>query len=41
MNLDDERQDSTWVLLASLALIVMTFVGVGLSFVQVRGELLG
>ncbi len=35
MNLDDDRQDSSWVLLASLGLIVLTVVGVGLSFFQV------
>ena len=41
MSLDDDHQDSSWVLLTSLALILMTLVGVGLSFVQVRAELLG
>ena len=41
MDLDDDRQDSSWVLLASLALIVVTVVGFGLSLVQVTGELLG
>ncbi len=41
MNLDDDRQDSSWVMLTSLALIVLTLVGVGLSFVRVRGELRG
>ncbi len=41
MNLDDDRQDSSWVLLASLALIVVTVVGFGLSLVQVTAELLG
>ena len=41
MSLDDDRQDSSWVLLASLALIVITVVGFGLSLIQVTGELLG
>lgn len=41
MNLDDDRQDSSWVLLASLALIAVTLAGFGLSLVQVTGELLG
>ena len=41
MSLDDDRQDSSWVLLGSLALIVVTVVGFGLSLVQVTGELLG
>ena len=41
MSLDDDRQDSSWVILASLALIVVTVVGFGLSLVQVTGELLG
>ena len=41
MNLDDDRQDSSWVLLTSLALIVVTVVGFGLSLVQVTAELLG
>ena len=41
MSLDDDRQDSSWVMLTSLALIVLTLVGVGLSFVGVRGALLG
>ena len=41
MNLDDDRQDSSWVLLASLALIAVTVAGFGLSLVQVTGELLG
>ena len=41
MNLDDERQDSSWVMLTSLALILLTLIGVGLSFVGVRAELLG
>ena len=41
MNLDDDRQDSSWVLLASLALIIVTVVGFGLSLVQVTAELLG
>jgi rhomboid protease GluP len=41
MNLDDERQDSSWVWLTSLGLIVVTLVGVGLSFVRVTGILLG
>ena len=41
MSLDDDRQDSSWVMLTSLALIVLTVIGVGLSFVGVRGELLG
>ena len=41
MNLDDDRQDSSWVMLTSLALIVLTLVGIGLSFVGVRGALLG
>ena len=40
MNLDDDRQDSSWVLLASLALIAVTVAGFGLSLVQVTGELL-
>ena len=40
MNLDDDRQDSSWVLLASLALIAATVAGFGLSLVQVTGELL-
>ncbi len=40
MNLDDDRQDSSWVLLSSLGLIVLTLVGVGLSFVRVTGILL-
>ena len=41
MSLDDDRQDSSWVLLASLGLIVLTVVGVGLSFFQVTSILLG
>jgi rhomboid protease GluP len=41
MSLDDDRQDSSWVLLTSLALMVLTLVGVGLSFVRVTGILLG
>jgi len=41
MDLDDDRQDSSWVLLASLGLIVLTVVGVGLSFFQVTSILLG
>jgi len=41
MSLDDDRQDSSWVMLTSLALIVLTLVGVGVSFFGVRGELLG
>jgi len=41
MNLDDVRQDSSWVLMTSLGLIVLTLVGVGLSFVRVTGILLG
>lgn len=41
MSLDDDRQDSNWVMLTSLALIVLTLVGVGVSFFGVRGELLG
>ena len=41
MNLDDDRQDSSWVLLGSLALIVLTLVGVGFSFVRVTAILLG
>ena len=40
MNLDDDRQDSSWVMLTSLALIVLTLVGVGLSFVRVTSILL-
>jgi rhomboid protease GluP len=40
MNLDDDRQDNSWVLLSSLGLIVLTLVGVGLSFVRVTGILL-
>jgi len=40
MNLDDDRQDSSWVMLTSLALIVLTMVGVGLSFVRVTSILL-
>ena len=41
MDLDDDRQDSSWVLLASFGLIVLTLVGVGLSFVRVTNILLG
>ena len=41
MSLDDDRQDSSWVMLTSLGLILLTLIGVGLSFVRVRGELLG
>ena len=41
MNLDDDRQDSSWVLLTSLGLIVLTVAGVGLSFVKVSSLLLG
>ena len=41
MPLDDDRQDSSWVLLASLGCIVMALVGVGLSFVRVTSILLG
>lgn len=41
MNLDDDRQDSSRVLLASLALIAATVAGFGLSLVQVTSELLG
>ena len=40
MNLDDDSQDSSWVMLTSLALILLTLVGVGLSFVRVTGILL-
>jgi len=40
MSLDDDRQDSSWVMLTSLALIVLTLVGVGLSFVRVTSILL-
>ena len=40
MSLDDDHQDSSWVLLASLGLIVLTLVGVGMSFVRVTGILL-
>ena len=31
MSLDDDRQDSSWVLLASLGLIAVTLLGIGLS----------
>ena len=41
MSLDDDRQDSSWVLLVSLGLIVVTVVGFVLSLIQVTGELLG
>jgi len=41
MDLDDDRQDSSWVLLTSTVLIVLTALGVGLSFVRVTGVLLG
>ena len=41
MDLDDDRQDTSWVLLSSLGLMVLTLVGVGLSFVRVTGILLG
>ena len=41
MDLDDDRQDSSWVLLTSAVLIVLTALGVGLSFVRVTGVLLG
>ena len=41
MSLDDDQQDSSWVLLVSLGLIAVTVVGFGLSLVQVTGELLG
>jgi rhomboid protease GluP len=40
MNLDDDRQDNSWVLLSSLGLVVLTLIGVGLSFVRVTGILL-
>ena len=40
MSLDDDRQDSNWVLLVSLGLIVVTVVGFGLSLVLVTRELL-
>ena len=40
MSLDDDRQDSSWVLLVSLGLIVVTVVGFVLSLIQVTGELL-
>ncbi len=41
MGLDDDRQDSSWVLLVSLGLIAVTVVGFGLSLLMVTGELLG
>ena len=41
MGLDDDRQDSSWVLLVSLGLIAVTVVGFGLSLITVTGELLG
>jgi len=41
MDLDDDRQDSSWVLLTSAVLVVLTVLGVGLSFVRVTGVLLG
>ena len=41
MDLDDDRQDSSWVLLTSAVLVVLTVLGVGLSFVRVTGLLLG
>ena len=41
MNLDDDRQDSSRVLLTSLSLIVLTLAGVAMSFVRVTGMLLG
>ena len=41
LDLDDDRQDTSWVLLSSLGLIVLTVVGVGLSFVKVSSLLLG
>jgi rhomboid protease GluP len=41
MPLDDDRQDSSWVLLASLGFIVITVAGVGLSFVRVTTILMG
>ena len=41
VNLDDDRQDGSWVLLSSLGLIVLTLVGVGYSFVRVTSILLG
>ena len=40
MSLDDDRQDSSWVMLTSLGLIVLTLVGVGLSFVRITRILL-
>ena len=40
VNLDDDRQDGSWVLLSSLGLIVLTLVGVGFSFVRVTSILL-
>jgi rhomboid protease GluP len=40
MSLDDDRQDSSWVMLTSLGLIVLTLAGVVLSFVRVTGILL-
>ena len=41
MPLDDDRQDSSWVLLASLGFIAITILGVGLSFVRVTTILMG
>ncbi len=41
MPLDDDRQDSSWVLLASLGFVAIAVVGVGMSFVRVTGILLG
>ena len=40
MSLDDDLQDSSWVMLTSLGLIVLTLAGVVLSFVRVTGILL-
>jgi len=36
MSLDDDRQDSSWVMLASLGLVVLTLAGVGLSLYHGR-----
>ena len=40
MSLDDDRQDSSWVMLTSLGLIVLTLAGVVLSFWRVTDILL-
>ena len=41
MGLSDEHRESAGVIILALSLIVLTFIGIGLSFVSVTGALLG